>query len=296
MTKKGNRPPPAGAPLLGAHVSIAGGFHRALHRGRDLGCATIQIFTRNAVRWQTREIRKAEIATFREARSETGIAPVIAHDAYLINPASPDRGILERSRAALIEEIERASLLSLPYLVVHPGSHRGAGEETGLKRLADSLNHVCDKVGECGIEILIETSAGQGNVLGYRFEQLKTVIDRLKHPSRFGVCFDTCHVFSAGYDLRTEDSYARTMSEFDHIVGLDLIRVIHLNDSLGDLGERLDRHTHIGEGRIGTTGFRLLIQDGRFHRVPKIIETPKEDAGGDLDKRNLKLLRSYATR
>jgi deoxyribonuclease-4 len=275
-------------------MSIAGGLYRALLRGYDLGCTTIQLFTRNATRWKANPLVPEEVSLFKRTRQTTGIDPLVAHGSYLVNLASPDAGILERSRDALIEEVRRAGQLGIPFLVIHPGSHRGTGEKTGLRRIVESFNRICAEADSSNVSILLETTAGQGNTVGYRFEHLKEIIDGVRWPSRFGVCLDTCHVFAAGYGLSSEAEYRRTFDEFDSILGLDLLRVIHVNDSAGGPGKRLDRHTHIGRGSIGIDAFRMLMKDERFSRVPKILETPKGKPGDQWDRRNLALLAELA--
>jgi len=211
----------------------------------------------------------------------------VAHDSYLINIASVDKDLLHKSRESLLIELTRAENLGLPYLVMHPGSN--PDEKDGIKRIADSLNWVHSKAPEYKAKICLETTAGQGKTLGFRFEQIAETIDKVDQKTRLGVCYDTAHTFAAGYDIRTKKVYQETFKEFDKIIGLKRLRVIHLNDSKKDLGTRVDRHEHIGKGFIGLEAFRLLVNDPRFEKIPKILETPKE---GDMDKKNLKVLRS----
>lgn len=278
--------------LLGCHASIAGGYHRAIERGSELGCTALQIFTRNQLRWRAKPIEDRELFLFREAREkhrEIGI--VFAHGSYLLNIAAFDEGLRRRSMCSLAEELERCSLLSLSYLIIHPGSHGGAGEERGIENVTSCLNGVLNTASE-GTLLCIETTAGQGSGIGYRFEHLREIMHGLP-GDRVGVCLDTCHIFAAGYDLRSRAAYEATIEQLDRIVGLDRLKVIHLNDSKGELGSRIDRHEHIGQGRIGEEAFARIMRDRRFEGVPKIIETPKKEGGKEMDAVNISLLRSY---
>ena len=275
--------------LAGAHMSIAGGMHLAFERGRQVGCKTIQIFLKSSNQWKAKPLTEADRAQFLEAHRQSGIGPVLAHDSYLINLASPDRSLRRKSLHAFMEEMKRANYLGVPLLVMHPGSHIGAGIKAGLTRVADELRHALDSV-EPPIAILVETTAGQGSSLGFRFEQLAAILERVGNPDRIGVCLDTCHAFAAGYDIRTEEGYDQTMREFDRLIGLGNIRAFHLNDSKKDVGSRVDRHMHIGKGCIGLGAFRCLVNDARFAAIPKILETPKGE-GNREDKRNLATLK-----
>ena len=277
-------------PLLGAHMSIAGSVGQAVYRGQQVGCQVVQIFTKQPNRWAARPLAAEEIAAFQRAREETGIATVFAHDAYLINLASPDAVLWEQSVDSFQMEVERAAALQLPFLVTHAGAHRGSGEEAGLQRIVEALDRVCERTPQAGVTILLETTAGQGGYLCYRFEHLAWIIAQARCPERLGVCFDTCHVFAAGYELRTPAAYAETMQRFDQIVGLDRIRAFHLNDCLKGLGSRVDRHTHIGQGQLGLEAFRSLLNDPRFGDRPMVLETPK---GPEMeeDRQNLAVLR-----
>jgi deoxyribonuclease-4 len=230
-----------------------------------------------------------EATAFREAQAAAGIPCVAAHDTYLINPASADPALLTRSREAMADELCRASMLGVPYLVMHLGS---AGEETeasAMGRLIDSVIGVLASVGDCGTALLLETTAGQGSCLGYRFEQIAAVLRAVDDPARIGVCLDTCHIFAAGYDLRTSEAVAETLQEFDTVIGFEHLKLVHANDSRRELGSRVDRHHHIGEGEIGREGFRALLRDERITRVPIVLETPK---AGNMDPVNLATLRS----
>ncbi len=277
--------------LLGAHFSIAGGLHRALYEAAAYGCNTLQIFTKNANTWRERVLSKKEIKKFQDAKQETGIRTIAAHTAYLINLAGGERKKLIRSCAALKHEMIRCNQLEIPYLVLHPGSHAGDGEETGIGRIADNLNTVFASTKDLGVRVLLETTAGQGSSIGYRFEHLAAIMEKVSNPSRIGVCLDTCHIFAAGYDISTGDGYRQTINEFDKTIGIDRLYVIHLNDSKREAGSRVDRHEHIGDGFIGLEGFRYIINDHRFRHIPKIIETPKTRYTKDGDAINLRRLR-----
>jgi len=277
--------------LLGAHVSIAGGLDKAFARGLESGCTALQIFTKNANRWQGKPISQAEAAAFRQAWQESGIGPVMAHDAYLINLASPKNGVREKSQNALRDELQRCAQLGVPDLVMHPGAHLETGEAAGLERIRKALQTIlADSPAE--VRLLLENTAGQGSYLGGDFTHLAVLLEGFDEQ-RTGVCFDTCHAHTAGYDLSTAESYARTMAEFDRLVGLDRIKAFHLNDCLKPCGSKVDRHAHIGEGTIGRTGFACLMQDQRFVDIPMILETPK-GAQGEMDQVNLALLRELA--
>jgi len=284
-----------GRPLLiGAHVSIAGGLPEAFARGRAVGCDTIQVFTKNSNQWRARPLSEQEVEAFRAAQRESGIAPVLAHVSYLINIACPERGLFRKSVEALHLEAERAERLGIRYLVLHPGAHLGRGVGEGVKRAAEALDTVHARTPAATLRILLETTAGQGSALGARFEELAALHARVAHPERLGVCLDSCHIFAAGYEIRTAAGYRETLRTFDATVGLHRLMAIHLNDSMGERGSRVDRHRHIGEGRIGREGFRHLLRDRRLRGLPMILETPKDDDVVRADRRNLRLLRSLA--
>lgn len=280
-------------PLIGAHMSIAGGISLSLDRGRDLDCRTIQIFTRNATQWKASPLSEEEVLSFKNMQKQTGISPVVVHDSYLINIASPDPGKLAASLKSLQEEMERTEALGIPYLVMHPGAHMGTGEEEGLLQISRSLNNLHKKTSGFSMKILLETTAGQGTNLGYRFEQLERIMASVIEPERIGICVDTCHIFAAGYDIRTSQGYEETVSSLVALFGLEKIRCIHVNDSQKEFGSRVDRHEHIGQGKIGLTAFRCLMKDPRFRNVPKILETPKGD-NDDMDRQNLDRLLKLA--
>jgi len=276
-------------------MSIAGGVDKAILRGHELGCETIQIFTRSPRQWRSRDLEPEEVNRFRLLKEETGIDPVVAHDCYLINLASSDEELWQKSLGVLEEEIGHCGALGIPYLVVHPGAHLDAGEEVGLKRIAQGLDQVGGLAKTLGVEVLLENTAGQGTSLGCRFEQLATLLHLVDDDSWLGTCFDTCHAFAAGYELRTPSGYDRTWGELDSLVGLERVKVIHLNDALGDLGSRLDRHQHIGQGTLGLEPFRMLLNDDRLQGLPMLLETPK-GASGLEDRENMRVLHGLMAR
>lgn len=276
--------------LLGSHMSIAGGVFNSLISGKELGCTTIQIFTKSNNQWKARPLTASEISEFHTKQKETQISPVVAHDSYLINVASPDKALQEKSREALLVELQRCESLGISHLVMHPGSHVGTGEKEGIKRIAEALNWLHSQTKDFTTQIALETTAGQGTNLGYRFEQLAEIMDLTEQKKRLAVCLDTCHIFAAGYDIRTKESCEKTMEKFGKIVGLDKLKVIHFNDSVKDFGSRVDRHEHIGKGKIGLEGFRFFMNDKRFEKIPKILETPKDEEG-KFDRMNLATLR-----
>ncbi len=278
-------------PYLGAHMSIAGGVSRGLERAMELGCEAVQIFTKSNVQWKSPPLLTPEIARFREILENSPITIAFAHACYLINLAAPDQAIYLRSRECLLEEYTRCIKLGLPYIVVHPGSHKGAGLEYGIRRIAGALNWIFNCRRTADVKILLETTAGQGTSIGSDFQELADIMNLVHDTTRVGVCLDTCHIFTAGYDIRTIDRYRETMVTFSHILTFDKLFAVHLNDSKTPLGSRVDRHAHIGEGRIGIEGFRFLLNDTRFCNLPMVIETPKE-TGLIRDKENLTRLRS----
>jgi deoxyribonuclease-4 len=276
---------------LGAHESIAGGLHKAFDRAQSVGCEAMQIFVKSNRSWAVKPLIEEDIARFKAKAEETGIQPVVGHTSYLLNLATPDEALWTKSRDTLIIELERCEALDVGWLVLHPGSHVGAGEEAGLARVAQALGEVHAATPGFRAQILLETTAGQGTNLGYRFEHLAWLIEHTPGGERLGVCLDTCHVFAAGYELRTPEGYGATMEAFDRVIGLERLHAIHLNDSKGDLGSHKDRHEHIGKGFIGLEGFRHLLNDPRLAGLPGLLETPK---GDDLqeDRENLAVLRS----
>lgn len=262
---------------LGAHMSIAGGVDLAIARGVSIGCAAIQLFTKSNTQWAARPLPEEEVQRFRAERARHGNLPVVAHDSYLINLCSPDDLLYEKSVDACLLELERCARLGIETLVVHPGGHMGQGEDFAMRRLAGAIDRIHDRVPESGASIALETMAGQGTIIGHRFEQIAGIIALTRNPDRVGVCLDTCHVFAAGYDLRTPAAYAETVRAFAGTIGFERLRAVHVNDSKRDLGSRVDRHEHIGKGFLGLQAFRLLMNDPRFLEVPLLLETPKDE-------------------
>jgi deoxyribonuclease-4 len=271
-------------------MSIAGGAPKAITRGEALGCTAIQIFTKNASQWNAAALTEDEITEFKTERGRTGIL-VVAHDAYLINLASSDADLLAKSRLAFLEEMKRAEALGIPYLVMHPGAHTGAGEDKGLTLMAESFNFLLRETTGFQVRIAVENTAGQGTVVGYSLEHLRRIIEETVDSQRMAVCLDTCHAFAAGYDLRESSGYDEFMEKFDSMIGLDRLKVMHLNDCKKELGQRVDRHEHIGKGTLGLECFRRIMNDPRLRRVPKLLETPKLLDGKDMDPVNLGILR-----
>ena len=285
----------SGMTILGAHQSIAGGYHRAVEKAHDTGCHCVQLFTKNNNQWRAKAITPSEAERFRSTMDELGITWSLAHDSYLINLASPDQTLWRRSIDAFIEELRRAAILGIPDVVTHPGACTSSTEAAGIRRVVDAINEIHAQTRDLGTECLLETTAGQGTALGWRFEQFAAILDGLHEPDRLGFCFDTCHVFAAGYRLAPKRAYQATMREFDRLIGLKRIRAFHLNDSRRELGSRVDRHEHIGLGKLGSEPFQLLLADRRFRRIPMYLETPKGQRNGtDWDTINLRTLRRWA--
>jgi deoxyribonuclease-4 len=279
--------------LLGAHMSISKSHALAVDRAAAFDMTALQIFTKNASRWEAKPIDPAAAATFRERVAGSDIRFTVAHDSYLINMASPDDALWEKSLNAFQDEMARCAQLGVPYLVTHPGAHMGTGVDTGIGRVAAGLNRLFDEDPANPTVVLLETTAGQGTTLGSTFEELAGIIDQVENKDRVAVCFDTCHVFAAGYDLRTPETYETTMQAFENTIGLDRLVTFHLNDSKKGLGLRTDRHAHIGEGELGLDAFRLLVTDPRFAETQGVLETPKDD--DELgDQRNMRALRDLA--
>ncbi len=283
-------------PFLGAHASISGGLHLAFDRILQVGGEALQIFTRNQRQWKAAPLEDEEITAFKAAWDEADRMPVASHASYLINLGSSKREQAKKSVDAFVVELQRCAQLGIPQVVIHPGSHGGAGVETGLANVVKNLDRVIELAGEdcAAVTILLETTAGQGTGLGARFEELAEILAQSVNPDRLGICVDTCHIFAAGYDIRTPETYSATFGEFDALIGMDRIHFFHLNDSKKELGSRVDRHEHIGRGRIGIEGFRCLLNDPCFAAHPMTLETPK---GKDLaeDRQNLATLRALLT-
>ncbi|UCC29757.1 MAG: deoxyribonuclease IV [Phycisphaerales bacterium] len=281
-------------PAFGAHRSIAGGFEHAFTAGVGVGCDCLQIFVKNQRQWRAPQLCDRHVAAYKAGARQTGLTPVLAHASYLLNLASPDTATRRKSVHAMVDELERCEALGVSALIFHPGAHLGSGIKSGIKRVARSLDQVHERCPGYRTLILLETTAGQGTAVGHRFEQLAAIIDHVSASGRLGVCLDTCHLFAAGYDFRKPEDYAAMVDELGSVIGLSNVKCIHLNDSKRLLGSRVDRHEHIGKGKIGKRGFVHFVNDKRFAHVPMIIETPKgkDGRGTDLDKVNLKRLRA----
>ena len=282
--------PAKSAILLGAHMSIGGGAHVAIERGCSINCTAIQIFVKNNMQWFARPLTREEIAAFLNHVQRGELMSIFAHANYLINLAATNRQFHANSLRALSEELIRADQFELPFLVLHPGAHLGAGEEAGLEKIIASLDRVLAGIPKVKTQIALETTAGQGSCLGYKFEHLAYIIGCVREPERLCVCLDTAHVFAAGYDIGSESAVRKMFAQFHRTIGLDGLVAIHLNDSKTARGSRVDRHEHIGKGKIGLAAFRFIMRDRRFRKIPKVLETPK---GKDLreDVVNLKTLR-----
>jgi deoxyribonuclease-4 len=276
--------------LVGAHMSVSGGLSTAFERAKSIGINTMQIFTKNQNRWVQKPASPEDIAAWQQAQTESGIEPIISHAAYLINLGTPDDALWEKSINALADELTRAEQLGLMGVVFHPGAHMGSGEEAGVARIVEGINRAHAATPGYHTLTLVENTAGQGTTLGYTFEQLAAILNGVAKPERVAVCFDTCHALAAGYEIRTPEGYAETMAQFDRLIGLDRLRSFHFNDSKKGLGSRVDRHDHIGAGELGLPPFGFILNDERFVKAPKILETPKsEDMHEDVE--NLRRLR-----
>lgn len=274
-------------------MSVAGGLENAFAAGVRAGCECLQIFVKNQRQWNAKPLTDEVVDSYQAAARETGLSPVVAHASYLINLASPDAELRTRSVAALAEEVLRCHRLGVSYLVLHPGAHMREGVDTGIKRIVQCLNEFHEAAADASTMVLLETTAGQGSSIGHEVEHLARIIEGVRQPGRLGVCVDTCHVFAAGYDISVAEGYHRLVRELENLVTLDRVKCFHVNDSKGACGSRIDRHEHIGKGKIGLAGFRNLLNDPRFTAVPKILETPKgvDGRGTDLDRVNLGRLR-----
>jgi len=280
-------------------MSIAGGYYKAVEAAARCGCDCVQLFTKNNNQWRAKPITKDDIDRFQHTLARLKITHPIAHDSYLINLGSPDPELWKKSVDALVVEIERSSCLGIHYVVTHPGAYTTSSESAGLKKIIRGLNEIDRQTGCLNAACLLETTAGQGTSLGWKFEHLATLLDGVRNPDRLGICFDTCHVFAAGYPLGSESEYRATMRTFNRILGTKRIKAFHLNDSKTEFGSHVDRHAKIGAGSLGLEPFRHLLNDRRFRRVPMYLETPKgtEDSRGskdgeELDVINLRTLRS----
>ena len=274
-------------------MSIGGGVHTAIERACSIGCTAMQIFVKNNMQWFARPLTRPEIGAFLKHTQRRELLSVFAHANYLINLAATNPQFHANSLRALSEELIRADQLKLPFLVLHPGAHLGAGEEAGLERIIESIDRVLSGIPKIKTRIALETTAGQGSCLGSKFEHLAYIISRVREPQRLCICLDTAHIFAAGYDIASKEGIRKTFREFDRVVGRDRLAAIHVNDSKTVRGSRVDRHEHVGKGKIGLEAFRFIMRDRRFRKIPKVLETPK---GKDLreDVENLKTLRILA--
>lgn len=275
---------------LGAHMSIAGGLHLAIDRAIAAGCGVLQIFTRNSNQWRGKQISDADCDLFRRKFAASGLHEIISHDIYLINLAATPGDVRDKSLLAFRDELETCARLGIDKVVMHPGSHLADTPAAGLARVTEAFDRLFGEVPQFEGRVLLETTAGQGTNLGRTFEELQAIISASKNPDRFGVCFDTCHTFAAGYDIATEAGYRDTMEQFDRIIGIGRLQCFHFNDSRKGLGSRVDRHEHIGQGTLGIQPFGFILNDPRFAIIPKILETPKGD-NDEMDAVNLALLR-----
>jgi len=281
-------------PILGAHMSIAGGYYKAVERAREAGCDCVQVFTKNNNQWLAKDISNEDVLKFRRAMDECRISHPLSHASYLINLASPDDALWTKSRDAMVVELQRAERLGIPFVVVHPGSYTTSSEEEGIARIATALNEIHRQTSDLAARCLLENTAGQGTNLGWRFEQLGSMLEQVVEQDRVGICFDTCHAFAAGYPLDPANAFAATFRELDRLIGLKRIRAFHLNDSKRECASRVDRHENLGKGCLGLEAFRLLLHDKRFRDVPMYLETPKgkNPDGADWDQVNLAALRA----
>jgi deoxyribonuclease IV len=279
--------------LLGAHMSIRGGVSMAIERARSIHCTAMQMFVKNNMQWFAHPLTRAEIRAFLDHVQRSELLSVFGHANYLINLAATNPQFHANSIRALAEELVRADQLELPFLVLHPGAHLGAGEAAGLEKIVDSIDEVFRKLPKVRTKIALEITAGQGSCIGHRFEHLAHIIESVRETERLCVCVDTAHLFAAGYDISSESGVRKRFREFDRVIGRERVVAIHVNDSKTGRGSRVDRHEHIGKGRIGLDAFRFIMRNRRFQKIPKVLETPK---GKDLreDVLNLKKLRALA--
>lgn len=281
-------------PRFGAHMSVAGGLENAFSAGVQVGCDCLQIFVKNQRQWKAASLTEDQISRYKQACSDTNLAPVVAHASYLLNLASPELTNRKKSIRAMIDELQRCEALGVSALIFHPGAHMKDTMQNGIKHIAQSLDEVHQACTGYKSMILLETTAGQGSAIGWQFDQLADIFEQTKEPELLGVCLDTCHLFAAGYDFRKKAGYEQMMDEMDQSFGVEKVKCIHTNDSKKECGSRVDRHEHIGKGKIGLEGFKHFVNDKRFYDIPMILETPKgEDGRGTpYDKVNMKRLRS----
>ena len=277
--------------LLGAHTSVAGGVSKAIILAEKLEFNAIQIFSKNNNRWEAKPLDLMEVENFKLLWKKSNIDFIVVHDSYLINLCAIDKNNLEKSRNAFIDELKRCKLLGVKFLNFHPGAHVGQGEDDGLKIIAESLNIAHQQTAGSNVNSMVELTAGQGTNLGYKFKHIAKIIELVDNPERISVCIDTAHIFAAGYNIKDEKEYEKVISDFDLIIGLDKLKCFHLNDSKKELGSRVDRHEHIGQGYIGLNGFKNIMNDSRLTHIPKILETPKgKEQLEDLE--NIKILKN----
>ncbi len=281
-------------PIVGSHVSVAGGLHKGVSRAIEVGCDCIQIFTKNNNQWAAKPLAEDAVQAWKSALAESGLRHPIAHTSYLINMAAPDDALFQKSVDALVVELQRANLLELEGLVVHPGAFTKSCEEDGIHRIIDAVCEAVDRVPPGSCRLLLENTAGQGTCLGHTIEQLAMMLDGIDNSDRVGVCLDTCHAFAAGYEINTPDGFAELKKEIDDLLQADSVAALHLNDSKKPLGSRVDRHEHIGRGEIGLNGFRHVLADPTLGKLPGYLETEKgidDETGEDWDVINLRVLR-----
>lgn len=277
--------------LIGAHTSIAGGVQNALLEGKSIGATTVQIFTANQRQWKSKPLSEESIELFERTLEETSLKSIMSHAGYLINLGSPDPELLQKSRTAFLQEVERSLSLNLSFINFHPGAAREGTREECLDRIVESLLALESCFIDDSTHLLLETTAGQGSSVGVFFEELGYIIERVKERIPIGVCIDTCHIFAAGYDIRTEQEWKKTLALFDEAVGLHYLMAFHLNDSIGDLGSRKDRHAPLGEGKIGIDCFKYLMREPHLRKIPKYLETP---GGPPLWDKEIWMLREFA--
>lgn len=276
--------------LVGAHVSIAGGFFKAIEEGTEIGCTAIQIFTKSNRQWNSKSITDQEAQQFIAAQKNSNIQVVVAHASYLINLGSATPDVQEKSFKALVDEIKRCQQLNIPYLVLHPGTAETGMRQETIKETGKLINKALEETSHCTTTVLVETMAGQGKSIGNSFEELATILDQVPHKKRIGVCFDTCHAFAAGYDFTTKESYNNLFKNFDDLIGLEYLKIFHVNDSKKEIDSHVDRHEDIGKGAIKLSAFEMIMNDPRFTNVPKILETPLTSIAINDYKRNLETL------
>ncbi|MFO8051329.1 MAG: deoxyribonuclease IV [Thermoplasmatota archaeon] len=276
--------------ILGAHVSTAGGIQNSVDNAEEIGCTSFQVFTKNQRQWIAPPLREEDVSAFRERLGSSGLGPVLSHGSYLMNLSNPKPTVFERSKKAVIDELERCHLLDIPYFVMHPGSHLGRGVKAGVERMVQGMDDIFFSFDGPQI-ILLETTAGQGTNLGSRFEHLIRIIEGCSFPERLGICFDTCHTYTAGYNIRSRGSYEETMEEFGSVIGMGRLKAVHLNDTEMKLGSGKDRHASIGQGEIGTEGFSNLVNDRKLKDIPGILETP---GGPEGYRKDLNVLRGLS--